>query len=321
VIDLFRDEFLELNTWGDGIMAALQSPYQMALFALAMRDFYRNRIWKEDLLPKLKPRIALHAGYVHIGEDPIRKTKGIVGMQVILPARLEPQGVPGEIWASKQFFDLVPADQELPFAFEHLGEKDLAKGFGITQVYRLRREYEAAAEEAKSAPASTKSAETEKTPPAPAPVNAEPGSKEMAAIDVCHPQKEKKWRGQLHPCTFHICDPEYKRKGRWRGLGDVLVDVIGDLPDEDWCREAYMFPSARALPKLRDSQVLRKNEALLDKKKEAAQRFVAEWQNRDLQGYWFEHPVTNGRAIGAYCLAYDLFLNASLTTPAGKPQS
>jgi hypothetical protein len=105
----------------------------------------------------------------------------------------------------------------------------------------------------------------------------------------------------------------YTQKGRWSSLADVLVEVIDDLPAEDWAKETYLIPSARALPELRDSRLLRNNEALLARKRAATEKFVAEWGRHELDGAWFTMPVKKGLSTGVYCLAYDLFLNASLT--------
>jgi len=104
----------------------------------------------------------------------------------------------------------------------------------------------------------------------------------------------------------------YTQKGRWSSLADVLVEVIDDLPAEGWAKEAYLIPSARALPELRDSRLLRNNETLLARKRAATEKFVAEWERHELDGAWFWMPVKKGRSTGVYCLAYDLFLNASL---------
>ena len=105
----------------------------------------------------------------------------------------------------------------------------------------------------------------------------------------------------------------YTQKGRWSSLADVLVEVIDDLPAEDWAKETYLIPSARALPELRDSRLLRNNETLLARKRAATEKFVAEWGRHELDGAWFSMPVKKGQSTGVYCLAYDLFLNASLT--------
>src|SRR5215475_512134 len=142
VVDPHRKDFVDLNTWGDGLVAMALDPYRLADFALRLRDFYRNRHWQGDGLPNLLCRIAVHQGRVCIGEDPIRKTPAIAGQQVNMAARIEPVTDPNEIWVTEAFFHLIPADQQLPFAFDALGSKELAKKFGSACLYRLRRAWE-----------------------------------------------------------------------------------------------------------------------------------------------------------------------------------
>jgi len=53
VVDLHRAHFVELNTWGDGLVVAAPDPYRLADFALRLRDFYRNRHWQADDLKRM----------------------------------------------------------------------------------------------------------------------------------------------------------------------------------------------------------------------------------------------------------------------------
>lgn len=297
VVDRHRAHFIELNTWGDGLVVAAPDPYRLADFALGLRDFYRNRHWQADGLPRLQSRIAIHQGRVYAGADPLRRLPGLVGTQVNMAARIEPITTANEVWVTEPFFHLIPADQDLPFAFDDLGPQPLAKQFGTARLYRLRRDWEPAGAAAPVAAA----------PPAARPVPTPPGP------GVLHPQATKAARGPLHPCKFHIMNQTYAQKGRWSSLADVLVEVIDDLPAEDWAKEAYLIPSARALPELRDSRLLRHNETLLARKRAATEKFIAEWGRHELDGAWFSMPVKKGQSTGVYCLAYDLFLNASLT--------
>jgi class 3 adenylate cyclase len=141
LIDNYREKFFEINTWGDAIIVASQDPYQLARFALELRDFFRNRNWVANHLPaELRSRIALHAGVVFLGEDPIRKLdKGIIGTEVNLAARLEPVIIPGDIWCTEEFKKLIRIENDQTLVFDDLGERALAKNFGSTRAYRLRR--------------------------------------------------------------------------------------------------------------------------------------------------------------------------------------
>lgn len=143
LLDDAREDFIELNTWGDALVIASKDPYNLARFSLNLRDFYKNRNWLDDHLPiDLSARIALHSGVIFTGADPIRQTNGIVGTQVNLAARIEPVTTPGEVWVTEQFMGLIDPKTDTTIAFDDLGERPLAKKFGSTRLFRLRRSHE-----------------------------------------------------------------------------------------------------------------------------------------------------------------------------------
>lgn len=57
-------KFIEINTWGDGLIVVSEDPYSLARFALDLRDFYNNENWGDKLLPELQSRISLHGGAI-----------------------------------------------------------------------------------------------------------------------------------------------------------------------------------------------------------------------------------------------------------------
>jgi class 3 adenylate cyclase len=304
VIDHYRKPLHELNTWGDGIVAASRDPIRLAEFALDLRDFFVNQNWARHMLPKLEARIGIHAGLVFFGHDPIRQKDGIIGTNVILAARIEPITSPGDIWVTETFFRLIDDNDELSFVFDDLGEQHLAKEFGIMRLYRLRRPRDAAG--ALANPSSSPQSSSQ-------PAEAAASHKASNEFDVYHPLEAMGVRGPLHKCKFHIMTPRYKQKGRWKSLADVLVEVIGGLlPDKELGREVYLIPSAGALPKLRDARILREDAELLQKKRVATERFIKEWEHGEPEGAWFTHPTKKGQGVGVYSHAYDKFLNESL---------
>lgn len=141
IADKYRSDFKDINTWGDAIMAVSSDPYKISDFALDIRDFFNNTNWEQYHLPNnLSIRIALHAGPVFIGPDPIRKTdKGFIGKQMNLASRIEPITSPGEIHVTDIFFNLAKMNDNKKITFDDLGEKELAKKAGVARLYRLRR--------------------------------------------------------------------------------------------------------------------------------------------------------------------------------------
>lgn len=139
VVDEYRDDLVEVNTWGDAIFAVTRRSAHLASFALALVDFFKHRPWEEHGLPQLQCRLGLHAGAVLSGHDPIRNQHGILGTTVNLAARIEPVTAPNEIWVTNVYRELVDQDNSTAFVFESLGQKELAKGAGKEHLYRLSR--------------------------------------------------------------------------------------------------------------------------------------------------------------------------------------
>ena len=127
------------NSWGDAVVVASQDVHKMTKLALRVRDYFKTMKWIELDMPNLAPRIALHAGSVSIEYNAMRQAKGIVGTQVNLAARIEPVTPPGHVWATDNF--VLPLKQEYQemFAWDDLGEIQLAKEWGVKQLYRIRR--------------------------------------------------------------------------------------------------------------------------------------------------------------------------------------
>ena len=142
----YRDRLLELNTWGDAIIAVSEDPVLIARLALDIRDYFRKTNFDEFALPQtLRSRISLHAGTVKYGFDPIRGCRGVIGANLILAARIEPIIVPGEVWTTTEFAQLLkPHAAAERLAFDDIGFKDLAKGYGRHPLLKLRRDDESA---------------------------------------------------------------------------------------------------------------------------------------------------------------------------------
>lgn len=147
VIDPYRTALLDLNTWGDGIIAVSDNPVKLARLSLALRDYFRVTNFEEKSLPNtLQARISLHAGPVFIGFDPIRKSQGVIGSEVNLAARVEPVIVPGEVWTTEAFAHMISNHESAEkLAFDDLGPRQLAKNHGSKRLLRLRRTDETAA--------------------------------------------------------------------------------------------------------------------------------------------------------------------------------
>lgn len=97
---------LDVNTWGDAVVAAFEKTKDAAQFALDVRHLLVRAGWKNPELCKLKVRIAIHVADVERGIDVIRalplkaRERHVYGAGMTLPARIEPVVTPNNIWVT-----------------------------------------------------------------------------------------------------------------------------------------------------------------------------------------------------------------------------
>lgn len=128
------------NSWGDAIYAVFDAPDTGADFALRLLAGMREVDWTAaGLADSSQIRIALHAGPVFCGFDPIMGRDNYFGSSVTKTARIEPVTPPGMAYASEAFAATLAATGRDAFVLEYIGELPLAKGYGESRIYRLDR--------------------------------------------------------------------------------------------------------------------------------------------------------------------------------------
>jgi len=126
------------NSWGDAIYAVFDAPQPGAAFALRLLAGMREVDWTAaGLADSSHIRIALHAGPVFCGYDPIMRRDNYFGSSVTRAARIEPVTPPGMAYASEAFAATLAASGSDEFVLEYIGEMPLAKGYGESRIYRL----------------------------------------------------------------------------------------------------------------------------------------------------------------------------------------
>jgi class 3 adenylate cyclase len=139
ILNSYRQKLIDLNTWGDAIVAVCEDPDLLAQLALEFRDYFHPKKFQTYGLPsKLTCRIALHAGRITTSYDPIRRKRGVVGTQMNLAARVEPITRPGCVFATDAFERMIDPDRDNGFCLDDLGEMPLAKAFGRRHLFGLR---------------------------------------------------------------------------------------------------------------------------------------------------------------------------------------
>ena len=139
-IEASRAKPLLATTWGDALYVVFDSARDGAEFALSFLARMGAVDWTAVGLPDSSSvRIALHAGPVFRGFDPIMGRDNYFGSSVTKCARIEPVTSPGMAYTSEAFAATLAATGQHEFALEYVGQLALAKGYGASRIYRLER--------------------------------------------------------------------------------------------------------------------------------------------------------------------------------------
>lgn len=142
------NEFVYMNTWGDGVVLIHTDFERLAVTALSMCEFFNRYDYSEDdrclLLQKknLKPRISLHYGEFISAFDPFQNRQSYFGRNIVLPARIEPKTPAGRVWVTDNLKIQIEdryrnLERNEKFGFFDQGEIPLAKRYGTSQVWEL----------------------------------------------------------------------------------------------------------------------------------------------------------------------------------------
>ena len=127
-----------LNTWGDAFFVIYDTPDQLIRYALTLNETVLETVWsKKNLSQETSIRIALHAGPVFVGEDPITHQPNAYGTHISRTARMEPITLPGCIYSSEQFASLLLAETGNRYGFRYVGRLELPKKFGYQDMYQI----------------------------------------------------------------------------------------------------------------------------------------------------------------------------------------
>jgi len=128
------------NTWGDGLFLVFDKIDVAARFALRLRDVVAEIDWRSVGLPaETSIRIGMHVGPVFAAFDPIIERKNYFGSHVTNAARIEPITTPGSVFLTEQAACLLARHMADEFTCDYLGVTSLAKKYGTSTVYQLRR--------------------------------------------------------------------------------------------------------------------------------------------------------------------------------------
>lgn len=127
------------NTWGDGLFYVFEGLGEAACFAQGLVDAVAHTDWAALGLPAgLNLRVALHAGPVFLGPDPVTGRPTCFGTHVNRAARIEPITPPGQVYVSQAFAALAAAREVPGLHCDYVGRLPLAKGYGTFPMYAMR---------------------------------------------------------------------------------------------------------------------------------------------------------------------------------------
>lgn len=133
---------LYVNTWGDAFIICFSNCADAAEVALEIRNYIRTYNWAKEHFPApLAIRIGVHFSLISlVREDGV--VNKVIGKGIGAGARIEPVVEPDKIFCSQLFADNLVACGDYRFVMLPLGERELAKGFGVMNLLELRWRHE-----------------------------------------------------------------------------------------------------------------------------------------------------------------------------------
>ncbi len=94
IVDGLAEPPIDVNTWGDGVIAVFGSMPVAAKYALEVKNLMQRKTAAHPELKALRARIAIHLGDLSLGSDKLRElassSSHCYGKDIVTPARLEP---------------------------------------------------------------------------------------------------------------------------------------------------------------------------------------------------------------------------------------
>ncbi len=139
----------QVRACGDEVFAVMENACDVLRYALALnRTLAGSNFGDDPLQGPMRARIALHAGQIVLGSDPVTGLPSHYGRNVNLAARLERITEPGRVFATSDFISRLKQELALPCAelaprtpgwgVTYLGTLCLPKNFGFQEVYEIR---------------------------------------------------------------------------------------------------------------------------------------------------------------------------------------
>jgi class 3 adenylate cyclase len=127
-----------VETSGDGLYMVFPGVREAARYALKLSELVRRTNWNARGLPEgMNIRIALHAGPVYRGHNPVTGSITYTGPHTSRAARIEPITPPGQVYASGAFAAVTAAYSVEELSLSYVGRLPLAKDYGAFEIYHV----------------------------------------------------------------------------------------------------------------------------------------------------------------------------------------
>ena len=127
-----------VETSGDGLYMVFSGVREAARYALKLSALVKSTDWSARGLPQgMNIRIALHAGPVYSGFNPVTGSITYTGPHTSRAARIEPITPPGQVYASAAFAAVIAAYGLQELTLNYVGRMPLAKDYGTFEIYHV----------------------------------------------------------------------------------------------------------------------------------------------------------------------------------------
>jgi class 3 adenylate cyclase len=140
-LERYSDVILQDNTWGDALYVVFKDARAAAAAALDLSDQFSLVNCEALGVPEgTAMRIALHYGTTYYAYDPVSRRTTYYGTEVSRTARIEPITPSGSVYVTEPFAAVLEMEPDHPFVCNYVGKTPLAKGYGVSPLYRLSRD-------------------------------------------------------------------------------------------------------------------------------------------------------------------------------------
>lgn len=139
-LNAHRSNIMLQHSWGDALHVVTSTASEAAQLSCDIQDCVEQlRPSLPPALSRLELRLSAHFAPVFAGPNPIEGETTYFGTPLSLTARIEPVTPPGMIFVTEAFASQITLESPGAFTLEYSGDVTLAKAYGRSRLFNLRR--------------------------------------------------------------------------------------------------------------------------------------------------------------------------------------